>query len=347
MKILVTGGCGFLGSNLAAYGIEQGHDVTVFDNLSRMGAFQNLEWLRNVQGERSVQFVHGDIRNRNDVDTAISKGNFDIVFHLAGQVAMTTSLADPYKDFQINAMGTLHVLDAIRRYSPKTIVIFSSTNKVYGDLEQYHYQETETRYICTEWPNGFDETVPLDFRSPYGCSKGAADQYGLDYARIYGIRAIVFRHSSMYGGRQFATYDQGWIGWFCQKALEKKWNRETSPFDISGNGKQVRDILHADDMIRLYYTAALHADKISGQVFNIGGGMGQSLSLLELFTLLEELLDIELEYKMLAPRISDQKVFVADIRKIEHNIGWKPQISVKEGIIQMLNWIEHDMDKML
>lgn len=345
MKILVMGGCGFLGSNLAAHGIEQGYEVTVFDNLSRMGASQNLEWLNNLQGKGSVQFVHGDVRNKNDVDRTISQGNFEIIFHLAGQVAMTTSLADPYKDFQINAMGTLHMLDAVRRYSPKTIVLFSSTNKVYGDLEQYHYQETETRYICTEWPDGFDETVPLDFRSPYGCSKGTADQYMLDYARIYGIKAIVFRHSSMYGGRQFATYDQGWVGWFCQKALEKKRNPEVQPFTISGNGKQVRDILHVDDMIRLYYSSAQHAEDIAGQVFNIGGGMEQSLSLLELFALLEELLDVKLAYTKLPPRISDQKVFVADISKIKKLIGWEPQISAREGVIRMLNWTKQNMDK--
>lgn len=337
MRILVVGGCGFLGSNLAANGIKEGYSVTVFDNLSRIGAAQNLAWLETLG---KIQYIHGDTRNRNDVDNVIRDGNFDAVFHLAGQVAMTTSIADPYKDFQVNVMGTIHVLDAIRRYSPNTVMIFSSTNKVYGDLEQYHYEETDKRYLCKEWPNGFDETVPLDFRSPYGCSKGAADQYMLDYSRIYGIKTIVFRHSSMYGGRQFATYDQGWIGWFCQKAVEKSRNANCEPFTISGNGKQVRDILHADDMIRLYYTAMKHADEIAGQVFNIGGGMEQSLSLLELFDLLEDILNIKLEYTNLPARVSDQKVFVADISKIEHAIGWKPQVTAKEGIIRMLDWIQ-------
>ena len=337
MKLLVVGGCGFLGSNLAAHGIREGYDVTVFDNLSRIGAAKNLEWLKTVG---KFQYIHGDTRNRNDVDSIMKNGKFDAVFHLAGQVAMTTSISDPYKDFQINAMGTLHVLDAIKRYSPDTVMMFSSTNKVYVDLEQYHYQETDKRYVCAEWPHGFDETVPLDFRSPYGCSKGTADQYMLDYARIYGIKTIVFRHSSMYGGRQFATYDQGWIGWFCQKALEKKRDISGEPFTISGNGKQVRDILHADDMIRLYYMALQHADEISGQVFNIGGGMEQSLSLLELFDLLDDLLDVKLEYRELPPRISDQKVFVADISKIEKAIGWKPQVTAEEGIARMLKWTE-------
>ena len=263
MKLLIVGGCGFLGSNLASYGILHGYDVTVFDNLSRLGAYDNLNWLKSLG---KLTFVHGDTRCRNDVETVIKSGKFDAVFHLAGQVAMTTSIANPYNDFLINTMGTLNVLDAIRKYSPNTVMTFSSTNKVYGDLEQYTYEEQGKRYICKEWLKGFDESVPLDFRSPYGCSKGAADQYLLDYARIFGIKTIVFRHSSMFGGRQFATYDQGWIGWFCQKAIEKKNNPRSEPFTISGNGKQVRDILHADDMISLYYTALQNADKIAGQV---------------------------------------------------------------------------------
>lgn len=338
MKILIIGGCGFLGSNLAAYGIKEKHNITVLDNLSRLGAAQNLSWLEKL-GE--IRYIHGDTRNRNDVDNIIKNENFDAVFHLAGQVAMTTSIADPYKDFQINTMGTIHVLDAIRRYSPTTVMIFSSTNKVYGDLEQYHYKETEKRYVCEEWPNGFDETVPLDFRSPYGCSKGAADQYILDYSRIYGIKTVVFRHSSMYGGRQFATYDQGWIGWFCQKAIEKKQGINVEPYTISGNGKQVRDILHAEDMCRLYYLALQQVEKITGQVFNIGGGMKQSLSLLELFDLLEEILDVKLEYRKLPPRISDQKVFVADTFKIRNAIGWKPVVTTRKGIITMLEWTKN------
>ena len=178
MKILINGGCGFLGSNLAAHGIQNGHDITVFDNLSRLGASRNLDWLRALG---RFTFIHGDTRNKNDVECTIKEGRFDAVFHLAGQVAMTTSIANPYKDFEINTMGAVNVLDSIRKYSPETAVFFSSTNKVYGDLENYTYTETPTRYICREYPNGFDESVPLDFRSPYGCSKGAADQYMLDY----------------------------------------------------------------------------------------------------------------------------------------------------------------------
>ena len=336
MKLLINGGCGFLGSNLAAHGIERGDRVTVFDNLSRLGSTQNLDWLRS-KGE--FTFIHGDIRNRNDVEHTVREGGFDAVFHLSGQVAMTTSIENPYKDFETNTVGAVNLLEAVRVYSPETAVFFSSTNKVYGDLEQYTYTETSTRYVCKEYPKGFDEQVPLDFRSPYGCSKGAADQYMLDYHRIFGLRTTVFRHSSMYGGRQFASYDQGWIGWFVQKALEKQRNPGCQPFTISGNGKQVRDILHAQDMIALYYSALENADLVCGEAYNIGGTMDQSLSLLELFRMLEDLLGIRMEYERLPPRQSDQKVFVADIRKIQTRLDWAPRVSAAEGIQSMLDWV--------
>lgn len=337
MKILINGGCGFLGSNLAAHGIKNGYDVTVLDNLSRLGASENLKWLRTLG---DFNFVHGDTRNKNDVEILIKEGKFDAVFHLAGQVAMTTSIANPYKDFEINAMGALNVLDSIRKYSPQTAVFFSSTNKVYGDLEQYTYEENKTRYICKEFPNGFDESVPLDFRSPYGCSKGAADQYMLDYYRIFGVKTTVFRHSSMYGSRQFATYDQGWVGWFVEKALEKYKDSKCAPFTISGNGKQVRDILHAQDMINLYYTALQNVDRVCGEAYNIGGTMEQSLSLLELFDMLDEMLGIKMEYTKLPVRQSDQKVFVADIAKITARIGWKPQVTARQGVESMIDWVK-------
>jgi len=337
MKLLINGGCGFLGSNLASYGLSHGYDVTVFDNLSRLGSSSNLKWLQSLG---DVKFIAGDTRVKNDIETVIKNGQFDAIFQLAGQVAMTTSIENPYKDFETNAMGALNVLDSVRKYSPQTSVFFSSTNKVYGDLEQYTYEETDKRYVCKEFPNGFDESVPLDFRSPYGCSKGAADQYMLDYARIFGVKATVFRHSSMYGSRQFATYDQGWVGWFVEKAIEKYNNPSCEPFTISGNGKQVRDILHADDMISLYFTSLENVDKVWGQAYNIGGSMEQSLSLLELFDMLDEALGIHMEYTQLPPRISDQKVFVADISKINSRIGWTPKVTAKEGITRMLDWVK-------
>lgn len=335
MKILINGGCGFLGSNLASLGIEKGYDITVFDNLSRTGTSDNLSWLKT---KGKFEFISGDIRNKDDVENVVRNGGYDAIFHLAGQVAMTTSISDPYTDFQINAMGALHVLEAVRKYSPKTHIFFSSTNKVYGSLEQYEYTETSKRFICKDFPNGFDETVPLDFSSPYGCSKGSADQYMRDYSRTFDLNTTVFRHSSMYGSRQFATYDQGWIGWFCKKALDFS-NGEKDLFTISGNGKQVRDILHANDMISLYYTALEKRDSVSGKIYNIGGTMEQSLSLLELFDMLNEELDIELKYTELPPRFGDQKVFVADTKKIRNDIGWNPKVSATGGISSMLKWV--------
>lgn len=337
MNILITGGCGFLGSNLASYGISKKYNITIFDNLSRLGSYSNLLWLKEFG---DFNFIHGDIRNKNDIETVIKQNNFDAIFHLAGQVAMTSSIENPYKDFEINSLGTLNILDSVRKYSQNTHIFYSSTNKVYGDLEQFNYEETDTRYICKEYNNGFPESINLEFHSPYGCSKGAADQYMLDYNRIFNIKTTVFRHSSMYGSRQFATYDQGWIGWFSQKAIEKKYS-ENSTFTISGNGKQVRDILHAKDMIELYYLALENSNKVSGKYYNIGGGMEQSLSLLELFNMLNDILNIKLEYDCLPFRISDQKVFVADISKINKDINWMPKVKAIEGIEEMIYWIEN------
>jgi CDP-paratose 2-epimerase len=336
MRLLITGGCGFLGSNLAAYALEQGIDLAVFDSLYRQGSHLNLAWLQKM---RSFRFIHGDIRNWNDVAQAVQSFKPDAIFHLAGQVAMTTSIADPRLDFEINAMGTHNLLEAVRQYAPHASVISSSTNKVYGDLEQYTYRETETRYECIDKPNGFDEQTPLEFHSPYGCSKGAADQYMLDYARIFKLKTVVFRHSSMYGGRQFATADQGWIGWFCQKAVETKKGSLKEPFTISGTGKQVRDVLHAEDMVRLYFSAVQNIETIKGQIFNIGGGIENSLSLLELFTLLERMLDVRLNYTRLPQRESDQRVFVADISKAKEILSWKPIINAQTGVQKMVEWV--------
>ncbi len=337
MRILITGGCGFLGSNLAANALRKGHELCVFDNLSRLGSIDNLEWLKK-QGDFS--FNHGDIRNPDDITGLIKKYKPEIIFHLAGQVAMTTSIENPRRDFETNALGTFNVLEAVRNYSSDSGLIFSSTNKVYGNLEQYTYEELETRYRCIEHPKGFDEQVPLDFHSPYGCSKGTADQYVLDYHRIFGLKTAVFRHSSMYGGRQFATYDQGWVGWFCQKAVEIKKGLLKEPFSISGNGKQVRDMLHAEDMVSLYYSAAERIEKIKGNAFNIGGGLENSLSLLELFSVLEKELGISMRYRQLAARISDQKFFVADTRKAQDMLGWEPKIDYHSGVLRALQWIK-------
>jgi CDP-paratose 2-epimerase len=338
MKYLITGGCGFLGSNIAAKLLGKGEELVIFDNLYRFGSQQNLNWLQE-QGQ--FQFVHGDIRNTNDVERIIREFKPDVIFHLAGQVAMTTSIANPRMDFEINALGTLNVLEAVRQHSLDSVIIYSSTNKVYGDLEQWEYQELEKRYFCADHPQGFDESIPLDFHSPYGCSKGTGDQYMLDYARIFALKTVVFRHSSIYGGRQFSTYDQGWIGWFCQQALATKANPNAVPFTISGSGKQVRDVLYASDAIDCYLAAVKHIDKVKGEAFNIGGGVENSLSLLELFDLLERLTGVKLNYQKLPNRQSDQRVFIANISKATTRLEWKPKISSFEGVSKMLTWLSH------
>jgi len=335
VKLLITGGCGFLGSNLAADAIARGDDLVVFDNLYRNGSRDNLAWL---QAQGQFNFRHGDIRNRNDIERVIQSERPDAIFHLAGQVAMTTSIADPRMDFEVNVAGTHNLLEAVRMHAPKASVVYSSTNKVYGDLEQYSYTENETRYVCDQLPNGFDEQVQLSFHSPYGCSKGAADQYMLDYARIFGLNTVVFRHSSMYGGRQFATYDQGWIGWFCQKAVEAIDPATALAFSISGSGKQVRDVLHADDMRRLYAAALKNIERVRGQAFNIGGGVDNSLSLLELFAILEDVAGVRMNYTKLPVRESDQRVFIANIDKARRLLDWAPQVSAADGVARMVEW---------
>lgn len=336
MKLLITGGCGFLGSNLASDALARGDELVLFDSLYRNGSRENLTWLQE-QGD--FKFEHGDIRNQNDITRVIQAFQPDAIFHLAGQVAMTTSIANPRMDFEVNVLGSVNLLEAVRLYCPDAAVIYSSTNKVYGDLEQYSYTEGSTRYECVEKPNGFDEQIQLEFHSPYGCSKGAADQYMLDYARIFGLKTVVFRHSSMYGGRQFATYDQGWIGWFCQKAVETRIGLLKDSFTISGTGKQVRDVLHADDMTRLYRTALESIEQAKGQAFNIGGGIQNSLSLLELFGMLEELTSTKLSYAKLPVRESDQRVFVSDLTKAKQLLNWQPIVSAQEGVLNMVEWV--------
>lgn len=340
MKILITGGCGFLGSNLAASALEKGAELMVFDNLSRLGSPQNLEWLR---GQGVFTHVHGDIRNTNDVTRTIRDFRPDAVFHVAGQVAMTTSIANPRLDFEINAMGSLNVLEAVRDHAPDAAVIYSSSNKVYGDLEYIDYQETETRYIDPTHPHGLDENTALDFQSPYGCSKGAADQYMQDFARVYGLKTLVFRHSSMYGSRQFGTFDQGWIAWFCSQAVKASQGLLDKPFTIAGNGKQVRDVLEAKDMARLYFAGLEHIDRARGQVINVGGGMKNSLSLLELFSLLEELTGTSLHYEKLPSRFSDQRIFVADLAKAQQLLEWAPAVSARDGIGAAVSWARQVM----
>jgi CDP-paratose 2-epimerase len=337
MKLLITGGCGFLGSNLAAQAILQNNDLLIFDNLSRYGSLDNLKWL---QGQGKFTFQHGDIRNQNDVDNLIRNQKPDAVFHLAGQVAMTTSVLNPEKDFQINTMGSFYLLDAIRKYSPKTVVLYASSNKIYGDIEHIKYDETPTRYVpCGDYANGFDEQLRINFQSPYGCSKGATDQYMLDFHKIYGLKTVVFRHSSIYGGRQYPTYDQGWVGWFCKHALDLKNNLNDKPISIAGTGKQVRDLLHVSDLVSLYFSTLSNIEHTQGQAFNIGGGIENSLSILELFQELDDILGIKINYINSPTRISDQKFFVANLTKINKLTSWRPLINKRQGLEDTLKWL--------
>lgn len=338
MRYLITGGCGFLGSNLAHEAIRRGESVAVIDNLSRVGATENLTWLRSAG---QFRFMHVDMRCADDVNVAIAAESPDRIFHLAGQVAMTSSLTAPRHDFEVNVVGGLNLLEAVRLHAPKATVIYSSTNKVYGDLEALHYEEQQKRYAPIDFPHGFDESLPLDFCSPYGCSKGSVDQYMLDYARMFDMKTIVFRHSSVFGGRQFSTFDQGWVGWFVKQALQARDELDSEPFTIAGNGKQVRDVLFIDDLVRCYFLAADRVDVTRGKAFNIGGGMRSSLSLLELFALLEHEIGVKLRFRCLPWRQSDQKVFVANTARAESLFGWRPEISVKDGIHKMIEWMDH------
>jgi CDP-paratose 2-epimerase len=335
----LTGGCGFVGSNLAASLLGDGHQVVALDNLSRLGSAQNLDWLRQqaaAPGAGRFTFIQADTRNQREVEAAfeLHAGGLTAVAHLAGQVAMTTSIENPRTDFEVNVGGAINLLEAVRRFAPSAAVLFSSTNKVYGDLRQFRVVEGPTRWTQPDLPHGLDESAPLEFHSPYGCSKGAADQYFLDYHRIYGLKTTVFRHSSMYGGRQFATYDQGWVGWFVQQVLEGK------RFTISGDGKQVRDLLHADDLVTCYRQAAASIEACAGRPFNIGGGMGSSMSLLELFAALERLTGRQADFERLPWRQSDQKVFVADTRAAQAAFGWTTRVNQQDGLRRMVEWVK-------
>lgn len=337
MKYLITGGAGFLGSNLSAEVLKRGDELVIVDAHFRKGCEENLAWLKTIGDFKNYKI---DIKNFEEINKIFSDFRPDIVFHVAGQVAMTTSLTDPRRDFETNVLGTFNVLESIKKNCPEAAVIYSSTNKVYGDLEYLNYIETDTRYLVEEYHKGMPENINLDFTTPYGCSKGAADQYILDWSRCYDLNSVVFRHSSIFGGRQFSTFDQGWIGWFVSRAVETRNGLLKEPFTISGNGKQVRDVLFAEDLVHCYFSALDNIGKVRGEAFNIGGGMDNSLSLLELFSNLEKLLDVKLDYKKLEPRKSDQKVFVADISKANEIFNWKPKVEKLSGLKKMISWVE-------
>ncbi len=331
-EMLIVGGAGFIGVNAAQRFAAEGWRVTLFDNLSRKGAQSNLDWLRQ---RHNLGFVAGDIRDREALEQIFAARPYDAVLHLAAQVAVTTSVVNPREDFEINALGTLNVLEAARQHSPQASLLFASTNKVYGKLEELQVVERDGRYTYAD-ASGVAETQPLDFHSPYGCSKGAADQYIVDYARIYGMNTTSFRQSCIYGPRQFGVEDQGWVAWFAIAALLDK------KLTIYGDGKQVRDVLHVDDLVRAYALAIENPQQARGQAFNIGGGPTETLSLLELIALLERRLG-----KKIAPgfgdwRAGDQKVYVSDISRLERTLGWRPQIGVQDGVARLIDWVKEN-----
>lgn len=333
MNLFITGGAGFIGCNSADYFLNQGHTVTIFDNLSRPGATSNLNWLQMRHNDPDqLQFVEGDVRDYDALARAINGS--DAVLHLAGQVAVTTSVINPRDDFEINAKGTFNVLEAVRNFCPNAPFINASTNKVYGGMTQIEILEKGNRYGYADYPHGVPETAPLDFHSPYGCSKGSADQYTIDYARIYGLKTLTFRQSCIYGQRQFGVEDQGWVAHFVIAAVKDR------PITIFGDGKQVRDVLHIDDLVRAYDLGFQQADQFTGAAFNIGGGADNTLAIwTEFGPMLEQLTGRKLAIKRGDWRPGDQRVFISDIRKAQNMLGWQPTISPKEGIAKLYKWV--------
>ena len=334
---LVTGGAGFIGSNYVHRLVERGEKVTVYDNLSRGGAQRNLDWLKHSFGEDAFHVIVGDVRDASRIQEATRAA--DVIVHLAGQVAVTTSVNDPRDDFESNALGTFNVLEAARLSGRDPIFIYSSTNKVYGGMEDVELAEEPTRWRYRDLLHGCPESQPLDFHSPYGCSKGAGDQYVRDYSRIYGLRSVVFRQSCIYGPRQFGIEDQGWVAWFMIAAVTGR------PMTVYGDGKQVRDILYVDDLLNGYDMAVEKIDAAAGQVYNMGGGPDNVMSVwAEFGPMLESLIGEKLEVGRGDQRPGDQRVFYADIRKVERELGWKPQVGVQEGIERLFNWVKENRD---
>ena len=334
---LITGGAGFIGSNYSARCISRGDKVVIFDNLSRAGAKRNLEWLETRFGKGSFELVMGDVRDAAAIQKAAQSASR--ILHLAAQVAVTTSVTEPRNDFEINAQGTFNTLEAARKSGNNPAFLFSSTNKVYGGMENVRVVEKETRYDYADLPEGASEEQLLDFHSPYGCSKGCGDQYVRDYSRIYGLPTAVFRQSCIYGLRQFGVEDQGWVAWFVIAAITGR------PISIYGDGKQVRDILFVDDLLDAYDAAFDRMPEIGGQIFNIGGGRHNTISIwVEFKPILEKLLGREIPTTSGDWRPGDQPVFISDIRKAKQMLGWAPKVGVEEGISRLFNWVKENKE---
>ncbi len=335
-RYLITGGAGFIGTNLADCWLSAGHEVIVLDNFSRGGSEQNVRWLQDRHGSR-LMVVNRDVRwVTPDLQELVE--NVDVVVHLAGQVAVTRSITNPREDFETNAIGTFNVLEAVRLSKSRPIMIYSSTNKVYGDMADIAVVEGTSKYQFAVPFDGVAETRPVEFYTPYGCSKGVGDQYVIDYARIYGLRTVVFRQSCIYGPRQFGVEDQGWVAWFAIRALQ------SLPILIYGNGKQVRDVLYVDDLVSAYSAAIDNISRTKGQVYNIGGGSGSTLSLLELLGLLADECDGVVDYAFANSRPADQLMYVSNIHKATADFGWEPRIEPQEGVRRLYAWLRTNRD---
>ncbi|MFP4292054.1 MAG: GDP-mannose 4,6-dehydratase [Cyclobacteriaceae bacterium] len=329
--LLITGGAGFVGTNLASYFIEKNKKVIILDNLNRPGVEKNLRWLREHYPDELIVEV-ADIRNPYAVKKAVDQSHF--VFHLAAQVAVTISCEQPVMDFQTNLQGTINLLEAIRQSEHQPPIIFTSTNKVYGNLDHMQISENGSRYELPDHQNGgIPESQPLDFHSPYGCSKGSADAYILDYARTYGLKAVVFRMSCIFGPHQMGTEDQGWVAHFLLQAMKGE------KISIYGNGKQVRDVLYVGDLVEAFHLAYEQIDKLSGQAFNIGGGIQNSTSLIELIGKLENQLEEKIEVEFHPWRTGDQRYYVSDTSAFEQASGWKRQVDLDQGLNKLYQWM--------
>ncbi len=339
-RYLITGGAGFIGCNYVHRLLSRGEtspspveaQVTVFDNLSRRGTGANVAWLREQHGAESFRLIVGDVRNYETLAKAMQ--GVDVVVHLAEQTAVTTSVTDPRSDFEDNALGTFNALEAARQAGTNPIFLYASTNKVYGGMEDVAVSEQETRYVYRDFPLGIPETHPLDFHSPYGCSKGAGDQYVRDYARIYGLPTVVFRQSCIYGPQQMGVEDQGWVAWLIIAAITGQ------PITIYGNGKQVRDALFVDDLLDVYDAAVAHIDVAAGQVYNAGGGSARTMSVwAEFGPILEQLMGRSIPVSYSDWRPGDQRIVICDIRKAERELGWRPRVGIEEGIRRLYDWV--------
>lgn len=332
-KVFITGGAGFIGANTAHYYLHKNYKVVIYDSLFRPGVEKNIDWLR-TRFRTNLKVIIADVRDFKKLNKHIKQS--DIIIHCSGQTAVTNSIINPREDYEMNALGTLNVLEAMKNMSPSTIMLYCSTNKVYGEMSRVRTTARGKRYVSIESPS-IDESEQISFYSPYGCSKGCGDQYTLDYARIYGLKTIVFRQSCIYGAHQFGVEDQGWVAHFVASVILDK------PITIFGDGKQVRDLLYIDDLVVAFDRAIRKIKITQGNVYNIGGGINHTASLLELVELLEKVSGKKVKLKFKDARLGDQKYYVSNIDKAFRDFNWKPTISVEQGIRMLYEWLEDSL----